>query len=201
MTYPFNQKKSQALFLVIETVPASLQSPDNWDKEKNWMKDAGYSPEFGRIACAALGRFKADKISTSIIDSNSEKDILLSLTDTLNLFYDKEGWVIYMMNSKWVVPFVNRRCLVNKVHLAYPFRTFMFKPWELSHISDFNELLAFNGTFPSIYDIVSSYGSHMASGDLIGEKYLTGDMDYVRKTAEVKINVLAALFNRFSECV
>lgn len=190
-----NQK---VLFFDVRTAPLSIHPVKHWQGGE-WKDEAGKTPEFGQVIAATLAYFKDGKPCVNVVMGSFEKDILEQAAGSLDMFFDK-GWKICLSNYRFVVPFFNRRVIYHEVKIPYPFRAWMFKPWEMEFIVDLSAFLGFNGIYPCMDDVMALYGLEIDKGGLI-DNYFTGNNEFIKNICNKQIKGMMALYNKVSKCV
>jgi predicted PolB exonuclease-like 3'-5' exonuclease len=150
---------SKILFLDIETVPQQLQweqvDPElqrlflkktrveqersNRTAAEVYVDRAGIQAEFAKVICIGLGRMCWDKdhweLRVSSFQGDDEKQLLQQFSDLLDRHYNTdEHWLCGHNVREFDLPFLARRCIVNRVRLPRLLDNSGAKPWEIGHL-------------------------------------------------------------------
>jgi len=199
MIYPSKDNITKVLFFKIETAPISLQPTEAWN-EKDWLQEAGFSPEFGQIICFSFGYFKNNKSEYIFKKDKSEKEILVEAFELINKTYDK-GNILCNNNLKWTLPFINRKAIKYGLQIPYPFRTFLFKPWEMDFLIDLSTFMGFNGIAPPLSEVYASYGLKPIDFDNVPKMFFVEEKESLNNLFLIQIKLIMALYKKIILCV
>ncbi len=154
---------ARILFLDIETVPMApdLSSVDDrtaklfaektrWEQERNgksveelWSERGGILAEFGKIICIGVGSLHTDgtdwKLRTTSYHGDDEYDLLHRFCELLDRHYNTdEHWLCGHNAKEFDLPWIARRCIVNRIPLPRLLDTGGLKPWEVGHLDTMN---------------------------------------------------------------
>lgn len=150
---------SKILFLDIETVPqhwdwaeldptaAKLFSDKTrWEQERNeksaetiYSEKAGILAEFGKIICIGAGHLVREgeewKLRVTSFENDDERILLQQFSDLLDKYYSTdEHWLCGHNAREFDLPYIARRCIVNRIRLPRLLDNSGAKPWEIGQI-------------------------------------------------------------------
>lgn len=213
------QKIEDILFFDIETAHAdpnfSEDSPlyDAWeyDQMRNvedvkglidlYNKTAPLYAEYGRIACITIGAVRDGEIILKTFSDEDEKVLLENFNESVSKFATNKTMLCGHNILDFDMPWIMKRCLVNRVPLHLLFDTAHLKPWETSV---FDTAMLWKGTGwkkQSFISILSALGLPSPKDDIsgadVGRLYKEGGIDrivaYCEKDVTGTINLFRAL--------
>ncbi len=147
------------LFLDIETVPQHWNWEDldpvtarlfsdktRWEQERTersvqqiYADRAGILAEFGKIICIGAAYISADRegsrMRVTSFQGDDEQLLLQQFTDLLQQYYNTdEHWLCGHNIKEFDLPYIARRCIVQRVRLPRLLDNSGSKPWEVCHI-------------------------------------------------------------------
>ena len=147
------------LFLDIETVPQRLeweqvdpQLQHLFEKKTRFEQDrsgrsaaevyaerAGIQAEFGKVICIGVGRMCREgdhwELRVSSFQSDDERALLKQFCDLLDRFYNTDDhWLCGHNVREFDIPFIARRCIVNRLSLPRLLDNSGAKPWEIGYL-------------------------------------------------------------------
>ncbi len=147
------------LFLDIETVPQHWKWDDldpvtarlfndktRWEQERTersvqqiYADRAGILAEFGKIICIGAAYISADRegprMRVTSFQGDDEQLLLQQFTDLLHQHYHTdEHWLCGHNIKEFDLPYIARRCIVQRVRLPRLLDNSGSKPWEVGHI-------------------------------------------------------------------
>lgn len=215
------QKKNieDILFFDIETAHAdgnfNEESPlfDAWeyDQARNvedvkalielYKKSAPLYAEYGRIACITIGAVRDGEVVLKTFSDENEKELLEKFTDSVSKFATNKTLLCGHNILDFDMPYIMKRCLINRVPLHMLFDTAHLKPWETSVL---DTAILWKGTGwkkQSFISILSALGLPSPKDDIsgadVGRLYHEGQIDrivvYCEKDVMGTINLFRAL--------
>lgn len=147
------------LFVDIETVPQHWQWKDldpvtaklfndktRWEQERGekdveqiYNDRAGILAEFGKIICIGLGHIVQEnsgpKLRVTSFQGDDERTLLQQFTDLLEQHYNTDDhWICGHNIKEFDLPYIARRCIVDRVRLPRLLDNAGLRPWEVGHI-------------------------------------------------------------------
>lgn len=215
------QKKNieDILFFDIETAHAdgdfNEESPlyDAWeyDQMRNvedveclialYNKIAPLFAEYGRIACITIGAVVKGEVILKTFSNESEKELLQEFNESMSKFATNKTLLCGHNILDFDMPFIMKRCIINRVPLQMLFDTAHLKPWETSVL---DTAMLWKGTGwkkQSLSSILSALGLPSPKDDIsgadVGRLYHEGEIDrivtYCEKDVMSTINLFRAL--------
>jgi 3'-5' exonuclease len=216
------QNIEDILFFDIETAPADgnfdEKSPlyDAWvyDQTKNlgedeteedliplYFKMSPLMGEFGRIACITIGAVRNGEVILKTFADKDEKKLLEAFNESVIKFATNKTWLCGHNILDFDMPFIMKRCLVNRVPLHLLFDTAHLKPWETAVL---DTAVLWKGTGwkkQSFISVLSALGLPSPKDDIsgadVGRLFYEGEIDrivtYCEKDVFQTINLMRAL--------
>lgn len=147
------------LFVDIETVPQHWHWEDldpvtaklfsdktRWEQERSertvqqiYADRAGILAEFGKIICIGAAYISQDrdgmKLRVTSFQDDDERRLLQQFADLLDQHYNThEHWICGHNIKEFDLPYIARRCIVDRVRLPRMLDNSGSKPWEVGHI-------------------------------------------------------------------
>lgn len=97
-----------------------------------YMSTAPLMGEFGRIACITVGAVRDGKVVLKTFKDSDEKVLLQQFMESVTKFANNKTVLCGHNILDFDIPFVAKRCIVNRVELHLLFDTAHLKPWETS---------------------------------------------------------------------
>lgn len=205
------------LFFDIETapsVPEVLEGTPLWDAWEHhciknniedvagsYLEEAPLHAEFGRIACITIGIVRGGKIRIKSFSDEDEKKLLEDFNSVISGFANNKTWLCGHVITGFDIPFIMKRCMVNRLLPHTLFDVGGQKPWEIS-VMDTATL--WKGTafkMSTLVSICAVLGVDSPKDDIsgadVGKLYYEGEIDrivaYCEKDVVAVINVVMAL--------
>lgn len=155
---------------------------ENKPLEISYKQKAALYAEFGKIICITIGKIQDDKIKIKSFYSSDEKELLLGFSKAVDaiLSSNKKAILCGHAIKGFDVPYIMRRCLINRVDVPSLVDTSTAKPWDLP-LLDINELWKGSGFYgASLLNITTAFGIIPSSKvDMDGSE--TSDVYYSEK--------------------
>lgn len=154
---------TRILFLDIETVPAVPhwdeldpttarlfsdktrfeQERSGKDAEALYGEKGGIFAEFGKIICIGIGALRSSvkgySLRVSSIHGDDEHEVLRRFTELLDEHYaGDDHWLCGHNAKEFDIPWIARRCVVNRIALPRLLDIGGLKPWEVGHLDTMN---------------------------------------------------------------
>jgi len=213
------QNIEDILFFDIETAPSdkdfNQESPlyEAWhyDQMKNveteeelielYHKISPLMGEYGRIVCITIGAVKNGEVILKSFSNEDEKKLLEDFNESITKFSTNKTMLCGHNIIDFDMPFVMKRCLVNKVPLHLLFDTAHLKPWETSVL---DTAILWKGTGwkkQSFISVLAALGLPSPKDDIsgadVGRLYYEGQINrivtYCEKDVFQTINLMRAL--------
>lgn len=207
------------LFFDIETAPAdgdfNEESPlyDAWhyDHLRNvedeshligeYNNKAPLFGEYGRIVCITIGAVRNNEVIIKSFADDDEAKLLEAFNDSVAKFATNKTVLCGHNILDFDMPFVMKRCLVNRVPLHLLFDTAHLKPWETSVL---DTAILWKGTGwkkQSLISVLSALGLPSPKDDIsgadVGRLFYEGQIEriitYCEKDVMQTINLFRAL--------
>lgn len=213
------QNIEDILFFDVETAPAdgnfSQESPlyDAWhyDQMRNveteeelielYKKISPLFGEYGRIVTISIGAVVNNEVIIRSFSDKDEKKLLENFNESVSKFATNKTMLCGHNILDFDMPYVMKRCLVNKIPLHMLFDTAHLKPWETAVL---DTAMLWKGTGwkkQSFISILSALGLPSPKDDItgadVGRLYYEGQIDrivaYCEKDVLQVINLIRAL--------
>ena len=205
------------LFFDIETAPSTpelIKDTPLWDAwehhcikyniediQGSYLKDSPLQAEFGRIICISVGVVRNNKIHLKTFNNKDEKTLLENFNTTVSKLANNKTWLCGHVITGFDIPFVMKRCLVNRVLPHILFDTGGLKPWELSVMDTATLWKGTSFKISTLLSVCSALGVESPKDDIdggdVGRIFWEGDIDristYCEKDVIAVINVVMAL--------
>jgi hypothetical protein len=205
------------LFFDIETAPAVQElTPDSplWDAWeyhciKNGIEDvvgsyfeqAPLHAEFARIACITIGVVRDGKIGIKTFSDLDEKQLLEDFNNTISSFVNNKTFLCGHVITQFDIPFIMKRCMVNRILPNLLFDVAHLKPWEISAM---DTATLWKGTafkMSTLISVCAALGVESPKDDIsgadVGKLFWNGEIDriveYCERDVVAVVNVVQAL--------
>jgi predicted PolB exonuclease-like 3'-5' exonuclease len=207
--------KEDIIFIDIETVPLveslEIDSPlfeawsykkrndnlSNTELQESYSKEAGLYAEFGKIICISVGKvISGNKIKVVSFSGDNEEEILTQFCETLE---SKKNTVELCGHNikKFDIPFIVKRCIINRVNVPPKLDVSGLKPWEITYL-DTMELW---GGYSSLISICVALGIESPKdgidGSKVAEEYYKGNLSKIVKYCEADTKAVALVLLTF----
>jgi len=174
---------------------------DEKDLVELYNKKASLYAEYGRIVTITIAGVKNNEVILKSFFDSDEKKLLEDFNESINRFATNKTVLCGHNILDFDMPFVMRRCLVNKVPLHLLFDTAHLKPWETSVL---DTAILWKGTAwkkQSFLSVLTALGlpspKEEFSGADVGRIFREGGIDRIVKYCErdvmQTVNLLRAL--------
>lgn len=149
--------------------------------EQLFKEKAALYAEFGKIVCITIGKIQDDKLKLKSFYSDDERELLLNFSKVLEsiLSSNKKSILCGHAIKGFDVPYIMRRCLINRVEVPSLVDTSTAKPWDLP-LLDTMELWKGSGFYgASLINIATAFGIPSPKTDMNGSE--TSEVYYTKK--------------------
>tara|TARA_R110000851_G_scaffold27764_4_gene77871 strand:+ start:8152 stop:9054 length:903 start_codon:yes stop_codon:yes gene_type:complete len=213
------QNMEDILFFDVETAPADgkfskkskLYDAWEYDQTKNlpegenlidyYFSRSPLMAEYGRIVTITIGAIRDGEVLLKSFYNEDEKVLLEEFNESVTKFATNKTWLCGHNILDFDMPFVMKRCLVNRVPLHLLFDTAHLKPWETAVL---DTAILWKGTGwkkQSLISVLSALGLPSPKDDIsgadVGRIFYEGGIDrivtYCEKDVFQSINLMMAL--------
>lgn len=218
---------SDLLFIDIETVRVTDKMDENDTIKDAWLYKARYQNEvsrktgesltpeeyfedkaalyapFAKIVCISVGRIRKDGIETKSFYGDDESMLLELFCDTLSEITARAK------NTKLVgfniigfdIPFIVKRCIINRIKLPDILDQLDAKPWEVTFV-DLSTIWKWSAFYPdSLVAVCAAAGipspKNGLDGSMVGEAYYDGRLDEIMEYCEDDVVAVANMYLLF----
>lgn len=143
--------------------------------------------EFAKIVCITIGKIQDNTLKIKSFSSLDEKELLLNFSRAIDAIIssNKKSILCGHAIKGFDVPFIMRRCLINRIDVPTLVDTSTAKPWDLP-LLDTLELWKGSGFYgASLLNVTTAFGIESSKIDMDGSE--TSDIFYNDKNGLDKI--------------
>ena len=175
----------------------------NIELQESYKKEAALFPEYSKVVCITVGRFKEGKIKLKSYYHDSEQELLKEFCKDLTTVYNNNnnvdicGWAI----KGFDLPYLMKRCIINGVRLPELLDSSGLKPWELTSVdlADVWKSSAFKAS--SLVSVATALDLPSPKSDIDGSQvsgaYYRGELDRIVKYCEEDVKAVIRVFQKF----
>ncbi len=166
-----------------------------------YMQTAPLYGEYGRIVCITVGAVRDGKVVLKTFKDADEKVLLQEFVEAVTKFANNKTVLCGHNILDFDIPFVAKRCIVNRVELHLLFDTAHLKPWETSVLDTALLWKATGWKKQSFLSVLSALGLPSPKDDIsgkdVGRVYWTEGVEriatYCEKDVLQTVNLFRAL--------
>jgi predicted PolB exonuclease-like 3'-5' exonuclease len=152
----------------------------------SYSQMAAIFPEFGRIVCISVGYVKGNELKIKSYYGEDEVQLLNDFTKDMDKIRPTYvGHNIFNFD----LPYIGKRCIINRLPIPNGVDTRNMKPWEIPHI-DTMKMWSF-GVFNanvSLATLASAFGLPTSKDDIDGSEvsncYYNGEIERIKTYCE-----------------